>query len=382
MMPSLAPPSSSLFSSVVSQATGVQSVRARLLSTAPSIGEVDDADDVETAGLRSLSSSSSHAASSTAHSHSTCDSCAQLETDFAGAVLFVESYQGPHRILKQENSSPKKDFYAYYQQATVGSCPTTAPPTGLSKLELSKWEKWRNLGSMTRQEAMKRYTTALDNLVDDWRRSANLRSAVDPRSSSLGASDASIGQTPSEAGSATPNRVKRSTSMFERFPRIYDELGELQDRVDDESKKREELEAHLLHFTRDNRSMFNEQLEQMEQIRNSLVSLVKNLEDDVVQHSTELQRLTLRQQELASHAENSLLLAVETRVYQVFRIVRRWVQNRTFRAALVILFGLRMWQFLRRRRLPQFLAQILIRWLAKVSSMDSNVPPQLAAPRR
>lgn len=39
-------------------------------------------------------------------------------------------------------------------------------------------EKWKNLGAMTRQEAMKRYTTALDNLVDDWRRSANLRSST------------------------------------------------------------------------------------------------------------------------------------------------------------------------------------------------------------
>ncbi|KAE9030472.1 hypothetical protein PR003_g10122 [Phytophthora rubi] len=373
-MPSLAPPSSSLFSSVVSQTSGVQAVRARLLSSV----EVEDAEeDVETADLRSLSSSSSRAASSTTHSHAACESCAQLETDFAGAVLFVESYQGSHRILTQENSSPKKDFYAFYQQATVGPCPTTAPPAGLSKLELSKWEKWRNLGNMTRQEAMKRYTTALDNLVDDWRRSANLRSVAGPRDRGSEAS------APSEAGSVTPNRVRRSTSMFERLPRIYDELGELQDRVADEVKKRDELEAHLLHFTRDNRSMFNQQMEQMEQIRGNLVSLVKNLEGDVEHHSNELQRLAVRQQEMAALANNSVLLAVEARVRQVFLIVRGWVQNRAFRAAFVVLIGLRVWHFLRRRRLPQFLAQILIRWLAKVSSLDA--PPQLAnaaTPRR
>ncbi|ETO71870.1 hypothetical protein, variant [Phytophthora nicotianae P1976] len=249
---------------------------------------------------------------------------------------------------------------------------------------LTRWclwlnrEKWRNLGNMTRQEAMKRYTTALDNLVDDWRRSANLRNAMDTRSSSMGASDASIVRSPSDAGSATPIRVQRSTSMFERLPRIYDELGELQERVEDEAKKREELEEHLLHFTRDNRSMFNEQLEQMEQIRNSLVSLVKNLEDDVVQHSTELQRLTLRQQEVAARAENSMLLAVEARVRQIFLVVRGWVQNRMFRAALIVLVGVRVWHFLRRRRLPQFLAQLLIRWLAKVSSLDGGNAPQLA----
>ena len=39
--------------------------------------------------------------------------------------------------------------------------------------------------------------------------------------------------------------------MFERLPRIYDELGELQDRVEEETKKRDELEAHLLNFTRE-----------------------------------------------------------------------------------------------------------------------------------
>lgn len=45
---------------------------------------------------------------------------------------------------------------------------------------------------MTRHEAMKRYTTALDNLVDDWRRSANLRSSVASSAASLTASTSSI----------------------------------------------------------------------------------------------------------------------------------------------------------------------------------------------
>ncbi|RLN84532.1 hypothetical protein BBJ28_00003300 [Nothophytophthora sp. Chile5] len=296
---------------------------------------------------------------------------------------------GPHRILTQENSTPKKDFYAYYQQATVGPCSATTPPSGRSKLEISKWEKWRNLGNMTRQEAMKRYTTALDNLVDDWRRSANLRSATDPRSgsSSLGAGDAVAGGHAASGGSSTSSHQgKKAASMFERLPRIYDELGELQDRVEDESKKREELEAHLLHFTRENRAMFTQQIEQVDQMRSSLTSLVQNLEGDVEQQTTELQRLTVRQQELIALAESSVLLAAESRVRQVLRIVQRWVRNRSFRAALVVLVALRVWHFVRRRRLPQFLAQLLIRWLANVSSLDgANAPPQLsnaAGPRR
>lgn len=45
---------------------------------------------------------------------------------------------------------------------------------------------------------------------------------------------------------------RKPTSLFERLPRVYEELGELQDRVEDEAKKRDELEAHVLTFTRDN----------------------------------------------------------------------------------------------------------------------------------
>lgn len=49
-------------------------------------------------------------------------------------------------------------------------------------------EKWRNLSQMTRHEAMKRYTTALDNLVDDWRHSANVRTPSLYRSTSTSSS--------------------------------------------------------------------------------------------------------------------------------------------------------------------------------------------------
>uniref|UniRef100_M4BRQ5 ACB domain-containing protein n=1 Tax=Hyaloperonospora arabidopsidis (strain Emoy2) TaxID=559515 RepID=M4BRQ5_HYAAE len=360
-MPSLASPSS-LFSSVGFQATGVQLMRTRLLSTA-STRHVEDADDVEIADLRSLSSS---VASSTTPSHSTCDTYSQVETEFAEAVLFVESYQGPHRILKQENSSPRKDFYAFYQQATVGPCPTTTASDEWSKLELEKWEKWRKLGFMTRHGAMQRYVTALDNLVDEWRRSAKLQSAL-ARKRSL---DTSAVRSVSDAGSAVSNQLKWSVSMPERSPRVYDELGELQDRLDDETKKRDELEAHLLHLMRDNRCIFLN--ERMEEASKSLVTLVKTLEEDVTQHSTQLQQLTLRQQQLAARAENSVLLAVEARIRHVFVTVRKWVHSRSIRAAFVVLIGLQAWHFLRRRRLPQFIARILIHWLVKVSSLDGD----------
>ncbi|CAI5701022.1 unnamed protein product [Peronospora effusa] len=359
-MPLLAP---SLLNSVVSQATGVQSIRARLFSTALSLEEEDDdVDDVETVDLRSTLSSS--VASSRTRSHSTGESYAQLEMDFNAAVLFVESYQGPHRILTQENSFPKKNLYAFYQQATVGPCPTTTSSVGLSELELSKWKKWQQLGHMTNQEAMKCYMTVLDDLVDDWRRSANVWS------SSMGTSDDFTDRRSTDGDTATPNRLKRSISMFEHLPLMNGKLRELQDRIEDEATKRNELETHLLHVTRDTRDMFVEQNGQMEQICKNLMTLVKNLEDNVMQHSTELQRLTMWQQQVMTQAENSISVAVKARVGHVFVILKRWLQKRSIRAALVVFIGVRMWHFVWRHRLPQFLVQLLIRWLIKVSSLD------------
>ena len=353
-MPLLAPP---LYSSA--QATSGQSVRTRLLSTA-SLLEGDHADDVETIDLRSLSSS---VASSTTHSHS---ACAQLETDFTAAVMFVESYQGPHRILTQANSSPKKSLYAFFQQATVGPCPATPPSVELSELELSKWEKWQSLGLMTQQEAMKRYMTVLDNLVDDWRRSANVWS------SSMGASDDFTARQSTDADTAMSDRLKRPISMFERLSLMNGELIELQDRVEDEAKKRDKLEMHLLHVTQDNRDRFVEQNEHMEQIRNLLMTRVKHLEDNVAQHSIELQRFALWQQQFMTRTENAVSAAVKAHVQHVVVLVKGWLQNRAIRAALVVLIGLRAWHFVWRHRWPQFLARLFIRWLVKVASLDER----------
>ncbi|KAF1313687.1 Acyl-coa-binding protein, partial [Globisporangium splendens] len=368
----------SALGSVVSQAAAINAFRSRLRSPSPasSIAETEDDLDLLSAAamLPPVSPAQAAAGAHHTHGHSACDSCSALETEFAAAVLFVETYNGPHRILTQENSTPKKEFYAFYQQATVGPCPNAAPPLGLSKIETSKWEKWRNLGQMTRHEAMKRYTTALDNLVDDWRRSANVRVPNLVRSTSAASSTAEDGNavlTPA-AGNVWSNLTKRrSTSMFERLPRIYDELGELQDRVEEETKKREELEAHLLNFTREYRAMVAREMEQVDQMRGHLTSLVKTLEDDVTSHHNELQRVSQRQLEILPLVEGSVLLAFETRARQVYQILQGWIRNKTFRRVVFCLFLFRLWNFIRSRRMPQFVAQLLIRWLATVSSLDA-----------
>lgn len=108
-MPSLLPPSpQTLLGHAVAQAAGVSAARARFLMGVSPAGSAHsaglsadlDADDALLPPLaRSLSIASSVSATASAsgsrHAHGAhCDSCAELETDFAAAVLFVESYQG------------------------------------------------------------------------------------------------------------------------------------------------------------------------------------------------------------------------------------------------------------------------------------------------
>lgn len=138
---------------MVTQVTGLQAARDRFLSplSTTDSGSVEDDDDND--DLRPLDRAMSSASSNPDTAVPT-----ELEAEFAAALLFVDSYQGlcalsmdqcsdshshsgegPHRILTQENSTVKRDFYAYAQQATVGPCSSLPPPVGLSKFESAKW---------------------------------------------------------------------------------------------------------------------------------------------------------------------------------------------------------------------------------------------------
>jgi hypothetical protein len=68
----------------------------------------------------------------------------------------------------------------------------------------------------------------------------------------------------------------------------------------------------------------------------------------------------------------SLVLSVETRVRHVYAIVAQWVCHKAFRRVLFVLALLRLWQFLRHRRMPQFVAQFLIRWITTASALDQR----------
>lgn len=56
-------------------------------------------------------------------------------------------------------------FYSYYKQATVGPCNTTKP-NGWDSIGKAKWEAWKALGEMTKEQAMKEYVQEIQLILE------------------------------------------------------------------------------------------------------------------------------------------------------------------------------------------------------------------------
>ncbi|XP_072544533.1 acyl-CoA-binding domain-containing protein 5-B isoform X2 [Salminus brasiliensis] len=56
-------------------------------------------------------------------------------------------------------------FYSYYKQATVGPCNTTKP-NGWDTIGKAKWEAWKALGEMTKEQAMKEYVQEIQLILE------------------------------------------------------------------------------------------------------------------------------------------------------------------------------------------------------------------------
>lgn len=58
-------------------------------------------------------------------------------------------------------------FYARYKQANEGACDTPKP--GFFDFKgRQKWEAWKNLGDMSKKDAMKEYVSAIADVDPDW----------------------------------------------------------------------------------------------------------------------------------------------------------------------------------------------------------------------
>jgi peroxisomal 2,4-dienoyl-CoA reductase len=89
-----------------------------------------------------------------------------LEQEFIDAQRYIQ--QGP----PSNNSSNeiKLKFYSLFKQATEGPMPSNLKRPGLFDLVArAKYDAWKKLGQMTREEAIKNYLKTLDEVSPGWR---------------------------------------------------------------------------------------------------------------------------------------------------------------------------------------------------------------------
>ncbi|XP_026063086.1 acyl-CoA-binding domain-containing protein 5-B [Carassius auratus] len=73
-------------------------------------------------------------------------------------------------------------FYSYYKQATAGPC-NTPKPNSWDPIGKAKWEAWKNLGNMSKEQAMKEYVQEIQLIIETiplTDRMAELMDALDP----------------------------------------------------------------------------------------------------------------------------------------------------------------------------------------------------------
>ena len=86
---------------------------------------------------------------------------AQLEKSFEKACNYVASN------TDKFNQSQLLVLYAHYKQANEGPCKSSKPSFLLFK-EKQKWQAWKNLGNIPKEQAMQFYIDAVKDVDLDW----------------------------------------------------------------------------------------------------------------------------------------------------------------------------------------------------------------------
>lgn len=72
-------------------------------------------------------------------------------------------------VVKNLKTRPSNEelliIYGLYKQATVGDCDIPKPSGILNIKDKSKWESWKKLESMSKEEAMLKYVKCVEFLV-------------------------------------------------------------------------------------------------------------------------------------------------------------------------------------------------------------------------
>jgi acyl-CoA-binding protein len=90
-----------------------------------------------------------------------------MEQEFKKALAYVKSLPPKSSEFSLTNEN-KLTFYALFKLIESGPCVSPAP-SKLKVVEHFKWQAYKKLGDMTKEEAMKKYVAEIDKLNPKWR---------------------------------------------------------------------------------------------------------------------------------------------------------------------------------------------------------------------
>eukprot|EP01092_Planopodium_desertum_P009653 TRINITY_DN41907_c0_g1_i1.p1 TRINITY_DN41907_c0_g1~~TRINITY_DN41907_c0_g1_i1.p1 ORF type:complete len:118 (-),score=9.63 TRINITY_DN41907_c0_g1_i1:85-393(-) len=99
-----------------------------------------------------------------------------LEKQFQAALRFTK--EGPPDLQKKTPTDEQRlRLYAYFKQITVGPCKKRAPPR-LNFVARAKWDGWKKLGDLSKEEAMKKYIQTLEEFAPKWKDWKEIKAAL------------------------------------------------------------------------------------------------------------------------------------------------------------------------------------------------------------
>ncbi|ETV82520.1 hypothetical protein, variant 1 [Aphanomyces astaci] len=288
---------------------------------------------------------------------------ASVESDFAAAVLFLQTYNGPHRILRNPTSSVRLDFNALYQQATLGSCSAIAPPLdGSSSADLNSWAKWKALGHLSKEAAMQTYIKTMDDLVDNWRRSPSFRQP----SGTL--------MLPQGGGSTSPSVPQ---TLIERLPSLVQEVADLKAKLHFDSQRHDELTGSLRTLSYDMKSTFTRELRQVDVLRTEMRDSVTRLDKQLQLHQADVTACVAANTALLHRVNSSVAFRAERAGWVVWQRLVTWTgyYRVTYIGGALAVVLLVVWRNLLKRKLPRPVADALIAAISYLARRPKTQPP-------
>ncbi|KAL6074668.1 Enoyl-CoA delta isomerase 2, mitochondrial [Balamuthia mandrillaris] len=98
---------------------------------------------------------------------------ATIDKEFEAAVRLITKGPAPgvQAKMPEISNEQKLKFYGLFKQATEGPN-TTKAPSRLDVIKRYKWNAWKELGSISKIDAKKKYVAMVSQVQPDWKKLA------------------------------------------------------------------------------------------------------------------------------------------------------------------------------------------------------------------